>query len=134
VRGKIVTTAAALVLALTLAACGTPTKPSGVYGIVLFSGGPSNYTTSPLPDGLGSAPGRITTVDGLHVWTLKDDRPEKLVAKAQFGPYTTFRLTLPPGRYLLRAVVPKDGPEPLTAYVTVKPGRYSRVIVYVEGM
>lgn len=127
---------AVCMVALTLAACGSRAHAgtSGVYGIVLLAGGPSNYTTSPLPDGLGSAVGRLTSVDGLHVWTVKDGKPDRLVARAQFGPYTTFRLTLPAGRYLLRAVVPKDGPGTLPAYVTVKPGRYSRVIVYVEGM
>ena len=131
--GKTLVVAVAVVLACSLAACGAPAKPAGVYGIVLLSGGPRNVTCS-LPDGLGTAEGRFTSVDGLHVWTLKDGKPDRLVARAQFGPHATFRLTLPEGRYVLRAVVPKDGPWPTPAYVTVRPGRYTRVIVYVEGM
>ena len=125
---------AAGLAALTVVACGAPARHSGVYGIVLLSGGPTNVTTSPLPEGLGSAVGRLTTVDGLHVWQVKDGKAGKLVARARFGPGTTFRLALPAGRYLLRAIVPKDGPWPRPAYVTVERGRYSRVIVYVAAM
>ena len=55
-------------------------------------------------------------------------------ARRSSWPPSRSSLTLPPGRCLLRAVVPKDGPRRLPAYVTVEPGRYSRVIVYVEGM
>jgi hypothetical protein len=131
---RIVPAAVVVTLALALASCGTPAKPSGVYGIVLLSGGPAIVSPSPLPYGFGSgAQGRILDVDGAHVWTVKGGKLGKLVARATFGPDSTFRLMLAPGAYILQAVVSKDGGFAKPSFVTVKPGRYSRVIVYVEG-
>ena len=132
---RIVPAALVVALALALASCGTSARPSGVYGIVLLSGGPPMISSSPLPFGFGSgAQGRILDVDGVHVWTVKGGKLGKLVARATFGPDSTFRLTLAPGAYRLQAVVSKDGGFAKPSFVTVKPDRYSRVIVYVEGM
>ncbi len=132
---RISVVAAATALALALASCGAAAQPSGVYGIVLLDGGPPITAPSPLPDGFGSGlQGRILSVDGVHVWTVRGGKLGKLVARAQFGPQSTFRLTLAPGKYMLQAVVPKSGGGPRPTFVTVKAGQYSRVIVYVEGM
>jgi len=121
-------------IVLTLAACGTPARPSGVYGIVLLSGGPADFVTSPLPDGLGSAKGVPTPVRAVHVWTVKGNELGKVIASPRLGPHSVFRVTLKPGTYMIMAIPRPHGATPQPQFVTVEAGQYRRVVLCVQGM
>lgn len=125
---------------LLLAACGgtkpapTPTPSSGVQGILLFVGGFSVGSPSPLPDGFG------TTKDGrpygpmpIQVKAKSGPKAGKVVAKVTNSRDGLFSVTLPPGTYVLTPLVPKNGPWPVPKTVVVIPGKYTRAIVYLEG-
>ncbi len=136
-RSKLLPAVAVLAVLVVLGGCGgkqpspEPSPSSGVRGILLFSGGPGIISPSPLPDGFG---------------TTKLGRPYSfatIVAKAKSGAQATlsvkpssdglFTMTLPPGTYVLTPKVPKNGPWPMPTTVVVKPGGFTRAVVYVSG-
>lgn len=132
------------VLALTLAACGgsatkpspAPSRASGVDGIVLFGGGPfdASLSPSPLPGDFGSgAQGRPYRFVTVEVRATSGTSAGTVVAKVKPDAQALFALDLPPGSYVLRPLVPKDGPWPLPIRVTVRADQRTRAIVYVEG-
>ena len=122
-------------LVLLLASCGkVANQPSGVSGIVLFSGGPVVDSPSPLPSGFGSGDqGRAYRFVTVQVKATTGTNAGKVAADVKPDSQALFRVALPPGGYRLTALVPKHGPVPRPADVTVKAGGYARVIVYVEG-
>lgn len=114
---------------LSLAACGrsatnpslspspspSPTCASGIDGIVLFAGGPYLASPSPssLPGGFGSGaqgrPYRFVTVD---VRATSGTNAGRVVATVKPDAQALFSLDLPPSGYVLRCLVPSDGPGP----------------------
>ena len=61
-------------------------------------------------------------------------RAGDVVAKVKPDAEALFKVTLPPGAHVVNPLVPKHGPWPHPVTVVVQSGRYTRVIVYVEGM
>jgi len=108
---------------------------SGVRGIVLFSGGPAIISPRPLPDGFGDdTQGRPYRDVIVEVKASTGLRAGQVVAKVKPGAQALFSIALPPSTYVLTTLVPKNGPWPRPTTVVVKPGQYTRAIVYVEGM
>jgi len=70
----------------------------------------------------------------VHVWTVKDGKLGKVVASPRLGPHSFFKVALKPGTYMVMAIPSPHGARPQPQFVTVKPGQYRRVILYVEGM
>ena len=131
-------------LALSLAACGgsapylspSPTRASGVDGIVLFAGGPFMASPSPasLPGGFGSgAKGRPYRYVTVEARATSGTNAGRVVAKVKPDAQALFSLDLPPGSYVLRCIVPKNGPWPLPTHAAVRLDQRARAIVYVEG-
>ena len=112
----------------------TSHQPSGIRGVVLFAGGPFVLSPSPLPDGFGSGrqgrPYRFVTV---QITVKGGAGAGRVVAKLKPGSQALFAVALPPGAYELKPLVPRNGPWPLTTEVVVRPGAYTRAIVYVEA-
>lgn len=123
------------ILALTLASCGAANKASGVAGIVLFQGGPYAPSTSPLPAGFGSgSKGRPYRFVIVQVKATSGPHAGKVMAKIKPDAEALFSVDLPPGSYVLTPLVPRNGPWPRPATVTVHAGQRTRAFVYVEGM
>jgi hypothetical protein len=123
-------------LAVTLAACGDTTQPSGVDGIVLFAGGPYAPSPSPssLPGGFGPATqGMPYRFVRLQVTATSGANAGKVVAEVKPDAQALFEVSLPPGSYVLKPLVPKNGPFPMPTEVTVRAGEHARAIVYVSG-
>jgi hypothetical protein len=136
------------VLTLPLAACGRSTtnpsptpspslsRASGIDGSVLFAGGPYVASPSPssLPGGFGSgAQGRPYRFVTVEVRATSGMNAGRVVAKVKPDAQSLFSLDLPPGSYVLRCIVPKNGPWPLPTHAAVRFDQRSRAIVYVEG-
>ena len=124
-------------LVLGLAGCGASRQLSGtVDGIVLFEGGPGNPPASPaLPGGFGSGsqgrPYRWVTVQAK---AISGPKAGEIVASVKPDAKALFSVSLPPGRYQLVAVVPKNGPWPYcVTRVTARAGQHARAIVIVTG-
>jgi len=126
------------VLLLSLAACGAPkqpSQPSGVVGLVLFEGGPVVLSPSALPAGFSSGvQGRLYPYVTMEIRAKTGLHAGDVVAKVKPDAKALFKVTLPPGTYVLNPLVPKHGPWPHPVTVVVQPGRYTHAIVYVEGM
>ena len=149
VRPTIVAAALALLVAVALVAtsCGgaagpsssrsatTARQTSGIRGIVLFAGGPDILSPSPLPGGFGSGrqgrPYRFVTV---QVTVARGADKGHVVARIKPNADALFVIPLPPGAYVLKPRVPRNGPWPQATTVVVAPGRFSRTLVYVEGL
>ena len=112
--------------ALTLVACGTSSGPrgSGIFGIVVISGGYVITSPSPLPDGFGSSP-YPPCPSSIAVTATKGG---EVVARTRTV-HSLFRMALPPGRYALQYDEP--GYPPVT--VTVRGGEYTRAILTLTG-
>jgi len=112
----------------------TSGHPSGIRGIVLFAGGPFVLSPAPLPDGFGSGrqgrPYRFVTV---QITVKSGAGTGRVVAKVRPDSQAMFAVALPPGAYELKPLVPRNGPWPLTTAVAVRPGAYTRAIVYVQA-
>jgi hypothetical protein len=109
--------------------------PSGVVGIVLFEGGPVIFSPSPLPDGFGSgAKGRPDRFVIVQIKATSGPNAGKVVARLKPNAEALFSVDLPPGRYILRPLVPKNGPWPRLTTITVRAGQRTRAVVYVEGL
>ena len=130
---KITTTViVVLVLAALLAGCGS--RPSGVFGIVVFVGGLTPVSPSPLPAGFISKPvGYPYRSVVIEVRAASGTRAGEVVAKVKPDKQALFTIDLPPGDYVLTPLVPKDGPYTEASNVTVHPGELSRTIVYLAG-
>jgi hypothetical protein len=129
-------------VALTGTACGAgapspnpsaspPRQVSGIRGIVLLAGGPYILSPSPLPAGFGSGrqgrpyPGvtvQVAVGRGLH--------RGRVIAIVRPDADALFTIVVPPGTYVLRPLVPRDGPGVLSTTVVVAPGKFVRALVY----
>ncbi len=137
-RSRLLPAVAVLAMLVVLAGCGgkqpgpEPSPSSGVHGILLFGGGPGIISPSPLPDGFG------TTKLGrpYHAATILVQAKSGANAILRTKPSTDglFTIALPPGTYVLTPKVPKNGPWPMPTTVVVKPGQFTRALVYVSGM
>jgi hypothetical protein len=124
---------AAIVLTLSSCAGGSGTT-SGIRGIVLFEGGPGIMSPSPLPGGFGSGrQGRPYRFVAVQVIARSGADAGRVVARVKPDSAALFRIAVPPGRYELKALVPKSGPWPRPTTVVVARGAYARALVYVEG-
>jgi hypothetical protein len=116
-----------IIAAVPLAACGAEKPTTGVYGIaVTMPGGRISGDPSPLPRGFGLShlvPDRLAEV---VIRPLEDGRPGKVVARTVADTSGIFRVPLPPGTYVIRAV--DDGP-PFREIVTVYAGEFAHVVV-----
>ncbi len=137
-RSKLLAAIAVLAVLLVLAGCGgkqpspEPSPSSGVRGILLFGGGPYvDSSPSPLPGGFG------TTELGrpYHAATILVQAKSGANAILRTKPSTDglFTIALPPGTYVLTPKVPKNGPWPMPTTVVVRPGEFTRALVYVSG-
>jgi hypothetical protein len=126
---------AAIVLTLTsCAGAGESAATSGIRGIVLFEGGPGIMSPSPLPGGFGSCrQGRPYRVVAVQVIARSGADAGRVVARVKPDSAALFRIAVPPGRYELKALVPKSGPWPRPTTVVVAGGAYARALVHVEG-
>jgi hypothetical protein len=126
---------AAIVLTLmSCAGAGGSAATSGIRGIVLFEGGPVIINPSPLPSGFGSGrQGRPYSVATVQVIARSGAHAGRVVARVKPDSAALFRIAVPPGRYELKALVPKSGLGPRPKTVVVAPGAYARALVYVEG-
>jgi hypothetical protein len=113
-----------LLAVLALAACGSSASPqaSGIYGIVVISGGPPMISPSPLPDGFGTSLARPEP----QALTITVTKAGKVVAKT-VSVHSLFRVVLPPGRYGLRY----DDYPPVA--ITVRAGHYARAVLMLTG-
>jgi hypothetical protein len=129
---------AMLALLLGLVACGgkqpspEPSPSSGVHGILLFGGGPGIISPSPLPDGFGTT--KLGRPYSFATITVKAKSGTQAVLSVKPASDGLFSIALPPGTYVLTPKVPKNGPWPLPTTVVVKPGKFTRALVYVSGM
>jgi hypothetical protein len=57
-----------------------------------------------------------------------------VVARIKPNADALFVIPLPPGAYVLKPRVPRNGPWPQATTVVVAPRRFSRTLVYVEGL
>jgi hypothetical protein len=128
-----------LACVVLLPACGKKPSPqpslsSGVHGILLIAGGPAVGIPSPLPDGFGTTKLGRPYDAVIEVRAKTGAKAGEVVFKVRRTPNGLFMVTLPPGTYVLTPLVPKHGPwsEPKT--VVVKPGAYTRTILYLQGM
>ena len=129
--------------AVVLAACGglarrptsQPSRSSGVFGIVLISGGYVSPTASPrpLPGGFVASPpswgypfahGRVRMV------AKTGAKAGKVVATVRPDAQGLFRVTLAPGKYVLWLV---HGGSSGPTSVTDHPGVYARVELFLHG-
>jgi hypothetical protein len=112
-------------------------RSSGIRGIVLFAGGPvlpPSVSPSPLPGGFGSSSqGRPYGFVTVQVTAEGGAHAGHVLARIKPDSRALFTLAVPPGRYKLTPLVPKNGPFPLATTVVVRPDRYVRALVYVEG-
>lgn len=138
-QSKLLPALAVMAVLLVLAGCGgkqpspEPSPSSGVRGILLFSGGPYVASSpSPLPGGFG------TTKLGrpYHFATILVQAKSGAQAILSTKPSSDglFKIALPPGTYVLTPKVPKNGPWPTPTTVVVRPGEFTRAVVYVSGM
>jgi hypothetical protein len=134
---------AVVVVAVALASCGggagRPTtqssRSSGVFGIVLFTGhGPRLVPASPLPLPGGFV--REPWLDGnpfpdasVHVVAKTGANAGRVVATVKPNAQGLFRVTLPPGRYVLWPAVPRIWR--WRTAVRVRSGAYARAEVHV---
>jgi hypothetical protein len=126
----------AFVLTAMMTGCGGSQKPSGVLGVVLLQAGPMAVSPSPpLPAEFG------TKIEGfryrfvvVQVKAMSGAKAGQVVARMKPDAQGAFKVDLPPGDYVLKALVPKNGPYPRPTSVSVRKGRQTPVIVYVEGM
>ena len=114
-----------LLVALALAACGSSARPqaSGIYGIVVISGGPPTISPSPLPDGFGTSLARPEA----QPVTITVTKAGKVVAKT-VSIHSLFRVALPPGSYALR-----DDDHYPPVVITVPAGHYARAVLMLTG-
>ena len=122
---------------MVLASCGgNPTQPSGIFGIVLVNGG--KYVASPpsLPAGFGSgSQGGPYHKCKVQVTAASGPKDGEVVATVKPDTQALFRVDLPPGNYLLRALLPlhnRSFAQPTE--VTVRADQRTRAIVFVRGL
>jgi hypothetical protein len=119
-----------------LTSCGgSPSQPSGIVGIVLIDAGGLRASRPPLPAGFGpgsqGGPYHFCTV---QVTATSGPKDGQVVATAKSDSRALFRVDLPPGSYLLQALLPPGNtlyPQPTA--VTVSVGQRARAIVIVRG-
>jgi hypothetical protein len=102
-----------------------PTSAAGITGVTVIDGGcPVLRAESPCPDRPVTA-----TVSVLDAAT------ESVVATINSDDHGYFRVTVKPGRYLLRPVSVAGGPprRPGTQTVTVEPNRFTTVTVRFDS-
>ncbi len=125
--------------AFTLAACGASsagtTHPSGIDGIVLLGGGPGIATPTPLPAGFPAhLEGRLYPYGVVQVRAASGPQARRAVARCRLNTHAFFTVNLPPGRYMLRVLEPRNSAPSRTTKVTVNAHRRTRAVIYVEGM
>jgi len=125
-----------LAVTLSLASCGTvsprpktSTSPtSGVNGITLVNQGgrmTAAPTPSPLPSGFGPSMLVPYPRGVVLIRAGGGQDADQLIARLRSDAQGFFRVTLPPGRYLVTSKVQ------ITVHVTVHAGGYSRVRIQV---
>jgi hypothetical protein len=104
---------------------------SGIYGITLVHGGgfPGKplQTPSPLAGGFGSSRLGPAAWSDVVVKAVSGPHEGQIIARLQSGATGIFRVALPPGDYLVMG----SSKASERKRVTVHPGAYSRVKVYV---
>lgn len=122
-------------LALLVASCGKP--GTGIAGIVIERRAEAAYiggmpTPSPLPDGFGMS--TDMPVKGplpLLVEPISGSKSGQVVAKVQTNDDGLFKVTVPPGRYVVVIKGANRESDYPSQPLTVRAGRYSRLVFFM---
>ena len=118
-----------MVVVATLAACGSSESDSGVLGLAIHRPEhAATFSASPLPIELGWTTGDI--LPDPHATVLVKDSGGKTVARVATDGQGVFRLSLPPGDYL---VVGKGLPAFFGTQTPVHTGEFSRIMVRTKA-